>query len=370
MSSGNPDSLPRSTRRPGASLVALVFLVLAGCSGSSDSPTPAPDPAAPGPYPVGVTRIEIYDADRDRTMLTQVWYPAAESARDQAPASHASFLPPDLSFLADNVSFEIVGVRDAEIAPDGPWPLILFSHGSGGIRFQNSYECEHLASHGYVVVAPDHQGNTYFDASGEQAQLAVDRPLDLLYVLDEMTRLNSQDDSRFAGWIDFERPVGASGMSFGAFTIVVAAGMDDRIQAVLPQVWTGPLSEDFDAATMLMIASEDKTTGLAGNAAMRETYENAPGPRIEIEVPDAGHFSFSFSCHLGLGIGDGDGCGTGVRHADGSSFEFIEAKTVWELTKVYGAAFFGRYIKGIESYETVLATNLFPEIATHKSDLD
>ena len=39
-------------------------------------------------------------------------------------------------------------------------PLILFSHASYGHRRQSSFLCAHLASHGYVVAAADHTGNT------------------------------------------------------------------------------------------------------------------------------------------------------------------------------------------------------------------
>ncbi|GAC1658462.1 MAG: hypothetical protein NVS9B15_20210 [Acidobacteriaceae bacterium] len=44
-------------------------------------------------------------------------------------------------------------------APDdehGPFPLIVFSHSTGGGRRQSTFLCEHLASHGYVVAALDH----------------------------------------------------------------------------------------------------------------------------------------------------------------------------------------------------------------------
>ena len=39
---------------------------------------------------------------------------------------------------------------------DGPYPVVFFSHGSGGIRMQSTYLTVALASHGYVVVSPDH----------------------------------------------------------------------------------------------------------------------------------------------------------------------------------------------------------------------
>ena len=50
----------------------------------------------------------------------------------------------------------------AEPPPDG-WPIALFSHTSAGHRRQSSFLCRHLASHGYVVAAVDHTGNTARD---------------------------------------------------------------------------------------------------------------------------------------------------------------------------------------------------------------
>jgi predicted dienelactone hydrolase len=346
-------------------VLALGFFLLAvsACSGSSTL-----DPAVAGPWPVGVTRVEFHDADRNRTLLTEVWYPAADEARGMEPTGAASYLPAHLESLADNATVPGVSVRDVAVAENGPWPLVLFSHGNNGIRFQNVYQMEHLASHGYVVAAFDHDGNTYFDSSADPAKLSEDRPLDLIYVLDQMLLQSSATDTAFTGWIDDAAPIGATGMSFGAFTVVVAAGMDDRIAAVLPQVWTGPTAEDYNTPTLLMLAGEDKTTGLDGNDAMRSTYAEADGPRALVEVPDAGHFSFSFSCYLGLGIGAGDGCGEGTRHADGSTFEFIESMDVWNLTNTYSAALFGRYLKGIEAYESTLTSNIAPDIMAHKSD--
>src|SRR5205814_8313318 len=36
------------------------------------------------------------------------------------------------------------------------YPVIIYSHGLGGHRAQNNAQCENLASHGYIVVSPDH----------------------------------------------------------------------------------------------------------------------------------------------------------------------------------------------------------------------
>jgi predicted dienelactone hydrolase len=41
-------------------------------------------------------------------------------------------------------------------SPDAARPLVLYSHHSAGHRRAATFLCTHLASHGYVVAAPDH----------------------------------------------------------------------------------------------------------------------------------------------------------------------------------------------------------------------
>lgn len=361
---------PLKPRWPRSLFVVVLVALVSACGDGATSGTttnPAPDPAESGPYPVGVTRIELHDAERDRTLLTEIWYPAAESARGQPAAPATSYLPPDLGFLADNATIPLVAVRDVPLADDGPFPLVAFSHGSGGIRFQNTFQCEHLASHGFIVVAPDHQGNTFFDSSGSPEGLQAARPLDVIHLLDRMSEFTNESGNRFEGWIDLDRGFGITGHSFGAFTTMAVASMDSRIVAALPMALGGPVSDTFDAATLLMLATVDVTIGPEGNDGVRATYDAVPGPRFLAELVDAGHFSFSFACQTGLGIGDGDGCGTGTRF-DGSEVTFISDLRVWDIVNTYSAALFGRYINGIEQYDDVLATTLDPEINRYVAD--
>ena len=53
------------------------------------------------------------------------------------------------------------GVVDAPLdASGGPYPVVLFSHGSCGYPLQSTFLTPLLASRGYIVVAPPHPGNT------------------------------------------------------------------------------------------------------------------------------------------------------------------------------------------------------------------
>lgn len=350
--------------------LALGLAALASGCGDASNASSAPDPVAVGPYPVGVTRIVLRDEGRDRTLLTEVWYPADESARGLPPSPAGEYLPEGLEFLADNATIPLVAVREAPVAPGGPFPLVAFSHGNNGIRFQNSFQMEHLASHGFVVVAPDHDHNTYFDTSGNFEQLRIDRPLDIRFVLDAFSGFTADPEDRFAGWIDTSLPFGVTGHSFGAFTSIAVASQDSRIGAAVPMALAGQISEQYSAATFLMLATEDKTIGLDANEAIRTLYAELPGPRFLAEFVDAGHYSFSFACFTGLGIGDGDGCGSGTRLEDGSPVTFIESTRVWRAVNGYSTALFGRYLEGIAEYDEVLTTNLDPEVEILLADPD
>ena len=62
----------------------VVFLaLLVGCSAA----TPAVvSPADRGPHPVGTRTLLLTDAERNRQLPVEVWYPAVDSARDAETA--------------------------------------------------------------------------------------------------------------------------------------------------------------------------------------------------------------------------------------------------------------------------------------------
>ena len=54
-----------------------------------------------------------------------------------------------------DVAADAQEVRDAAARP-GTYPLVVFSHYSGGQRRASTFLCTHLSSHGYIVTALDH----------------------------------------------------------------------------------------------------------------------------------------------------------------------------------------------------------------------
>lgn len=108
-------------------------------------------------------------------------------------------------------------------------PVVIFSHGLSSRPEDFSRWATHLASYGYVVVLPQHPGS---DTKQTQDFLAgfsreifrlnefIDRPLDITFVLNELTRLNN---SQFGGKLNLNS-VGVAGHSFGSYTALAVAG--------------------------------------------------------------------------------------------------------------------------------------------------
>ena len=158
----------------------VAFILLAaltgfGCTGVLRTTLPFNDlPTPEGPYAVG-TQVETWqDASRTeeftddpgdlRRIVVQYWYPSLPIG-DGAPLAYIT--EPDVKMPAFAKSmglpkFLVNHIRDVQThsVPKAPLhpdannlPLIVFSHGLGGMKTQNSIQAEGLASRGEVVSA-------------------------------------------------------------------------------------------------------------------------------------------------------------------------------------------------------------------------
>lgn len=217
---------PRS-RRPGT--VAAFVALLGACvpptpdvQGNDTDLAPLgepPDwvePVRHGPYAVGATTRLLGPATAPE-LVVEVWYPA-----QPAPGAEPG------RYEAGIVGLDGQAYRDAPVdVRGGPYPVVVFSHGYGGIRFQSTFLTEFLASHGVVVVAADHAGSTMIDLDLDGfAAAAVKRPRDVARAFDLVA------GGAVAGLQVRTDAYAVVGHSFGAWTaLAVGGGLIDPLSA-------------------------------------------------------------------------------------------------------------------------------------------
>ena len=244
---------------------------LSGCAALVSVLIPLEDVAKPtGPYQVGTQVIHMVDEKRSawygeesngpREIMVRVWYPAQPQEGDQkAPYVYNEKLigyvvAEDFGipkYLMRNIS-NINGNSWSEAQPvNEKFPVLIFSHGIGGLKIQNTTQMEEMASHGYVVFACDHAydaGVSIFPGERiiysktalpegitekekwdlRRVQLSY-RAADIQFMLDEMARGNFLTIA-LKNSLDLEH-IGVFGHSFGGGTSVVVASTDERIDA-------------------------------------------------------------------------------------------------------------------------------------------
>lgn len=116
-------------------------------------------------------------------------------------------------------------------------PIIVFTHGLGSVRTELRYLAQHLASHGYIVVAPEHPGsneaNTDSALQGKnrllKAQEFLDRPKDISFILDELEKFNTTPNNPLQGRLATNN-VMVIGYSFGGGTALALGGAELQLE--------------------------------------------------------------------------------------------------------------------------------------------
>ncbi|MHA7876074.1 alpha/beta hydrolase family protein [Roseivivax sp.] len=187
----------------------------------------APERAAYGSYPVGVVTRSFTDTGRadviaaqeaegeipraDRTLTTEIWYPAAEGT---VPGTTYETVLRD-----GETPVRLSGRAARDAAPaSGSFPLVLISHGYPGNRFLMSHLGENLSSKGYVVVSTDHPDSTYDDMALFASTL-VNRPLDQAFLFDALAEMEGE----IGAIIDADN-AGLVGYSMGGYGALIFGG--------------------------------------------------------------------------------------------------------------------------------------------------
>lgn len=249
-----------------------------------------------GPFEVGIDEFELDDGTP-----VALFYPADDdaSSTERFEYDMRDFLPEDdRELIADEDAplFEIDAAKGAGASDEGQFPLVLFSHGLAGYRYQSSTLLAHLASWGFVVASAEHRERNLAQVLEEFAPEDDEAP----QTLREVVEVIGEGDEPIFDIADVDR-IAATGHSMGgngatsmigepgveaAVFYASAPGVDDTAADDTELMWQGATNDNLISANQV-----------------RSDYEDGPPPKRLVNIEDAGHLAFSDICAVGADRG-------------------------------------------------------------------
>lgn len=296
---GSSDSGTTTTHADESSSEASTGEVASGCPGTTLLPIPD-DPSQRGPWPVGVRTTTIDE------LTVEVWYPATPgSDAGLAPAVYDIRLAiPESERMkisdADNPWQTCECTRDLPIDDShGPYPVIVFVHGTASFRTQSLPQMVHWASRGFVVIAADHPGLWLADLLGSVCggpMVSQDLAGDVAAML-AAVRGDAPGLEDWSAVIDAAR-IGMAGHSAGGG---VVASFGDDAQVIVPLASGGVMPGSALASVLVMGGTDDSVVAYTQQ---QEGYASSPAPKRLVGIAAGGHLSFSEICSLSNAAGD------------------------------------------------------------------
>jgi alpha-beta hydrolase superfamily lysophospholipase len=375
----------------------------------ADPAANAPDAAQPayeaaGPYVPGVTSLDM----NGRTVA--VYYPAdkgAEAGKTKDIFRISTLLPDSLkSLVPDNLDpkYETDAYRGIAASTAGPFPVVLFSHGYAAYPTLYAFLLTHLASWGFVVVAPDHNergllaGVTGCVKPADDAKvllaardLAVQKsndPASILHGTIDPTKVatvghsagaaaavKTAQDPSITTFVALDGGGIGGGSSSGTTPVTTPAGCIDQTATTTTAPGAATTTSTAIAASaipnkpgMLITGGNDQVIPLAR---LQPFYDQMASPKRLVVIDGAGHNSVTDICLIGADQGGliaiagkvgitvpatvarlfNDGCSAGGNYPD--------VKQVWQIPRHFIVAQL-RYVFGIDPQPVGLG----PAIAT------
>lgn len=245
----------------------------------------APTYGIRGVYPVGTRDLVIKG---EPPLDITVWYPALNVGNLEEAIIYPYTLKMD---TPPGTTATIAGHAISEAPYDlsaGPYPLVILSPGFALGRTTYAWLAEHLASHGFVVISPEHVEKYEPDLTGFWPG-AITRPQDILNVfayVDNQVEAGGTLDGLINPDI-----VAVIGHSSGGYTALAAAGaqMDTDAMATRcqtagetadPNVWLCSLLLPYVADMAELAGLDSIPVGL---------WPTSADPRVDDIVPMAGN---------------------------------------------------------------------------------
>lgn len=293
--------------------------VAAGCDGARMRPVPA-DPAARGPWAVGARTVTV------GRLTAEVWYPAADGSADGAPAKvydireHLPASQRDRIPDGDN-PWQRCDCADGLPIDEahGPYPAVVFVHGTASFRTQSLSTMTHWASRGFVVIAADHPGLQLSDTLAFVCPDAASGDRDLAGDVDALVsalRAPAGDLAFLAGHVAADR-LALAGHSAGGSAV---AGLSDRpgVRAVMPWSAGAAVTGGTDLEAALFVSG--MSDAIARFDGVVTAYDQSASPKWLVGIAGAGHLVVTDLCELRNDAGEDmmvvaqryDICGAGL----------------------------------------------------------
>ncbi|KDN81159.1 alpha/beta hydrolase family protein [Kitasatospora cheerisanensis] len=388
---------------------------LAAADGSHQARAQLPAPT--GPFAVGTVEVPLTDSAREdpwvpgqpRRLMISVWYPAVplgERAPYMAPAAGAHFGGPDGMALLNygvtpgSTDWSRTGSparKGAPVLPGGPRPVVLYSAGLGDPRAWGTALVEDLASRGYVVVTVDHPyessevefpdgtlaasvfpglvGRPGLDIGALLRKSMDVRVADTRFVLDRLASLGEVPSlpTGLARSLDLRR-IGMAGHSAGGFTALQTMHDDPRITAGVnldgqlhfpgPDGMTGvylpTLAEDGLNRPFLLMGSRSGDSGdYHRQPGWDALWQHSTGWHADLTLEGSRHGSYTDAASLLPQL-----AAQGALDADRLRDDIgdVPPARAEAATRAYVAAFFDRWLRGVDSPLLDGPSPAFPEM--------
>lgn len=264
-----------------------------GCDGAAFLAVPE-DTSLPGPWPVGARTATLGG------LTIEVWYPATLGSdagvdpvrydiRTSLPESEQAKVPDEANPWQDCACY-----RDLPIdASHGPYPAVIFVHGTAGFRSQSLEQVTHWASRGFVVLAADHPGLWLHDLLGQLCGVpAPPQKLgaDIATIVGGI-KAPVGDLAFLADRVDADR-IAMAGHSAGGMAIKGSGGV---AQVLIPMAAGGVSPGAALKSTLVLGAQADKVVQYSSQL---QGYADSPARKRLVGISNSGHLAFSSLCSL------------------------------------------------------------------------
>ncbi len=270
--------------RTAAAVLALALLA-AACGDDDDggeaAPTTTSVPSTTVAAATTSTTGAPYELDRLDTTLV-------DPSRETPPSGDAPGAP------ERTIDLQVTFPADAE----GPFPLLVFSHGLGGSPEYLEPVTNAWAAAGFVVAAPFFPLSRGDAPGGPDAGDVQNQTGDVAFVIDEVLALAADASSPLSGLVDGEH-IGTAGHSNGAITTIGVTMhtccRDDRIDAAIALAGTGSPFDggEYDWASGLpFLVVHGTEDALVSYANAPDIYNRLLGPKGLLTIEGGDHGSW------------------------------------------------------------------------------